>query len=175
MKADQYIRVIDFERTQHYKDRKPIWIKLYRDLLQDDRLFELSEGDRYQLVALLILASQHANLIPNKPAWLRKELSINRSISLQNLIDAGWIELLTQEQADVIHASNALAGRYQDAPRVEKSREEKNKSAASNGNGAHSWSTDFPKGAPLPDTELQRALDIEQRTKEIARQKDMRR
>ncbi len=128
----QFIRVIDFEKFQHYRDRKPPWIKLYRDLLSDDRLFELSEADRYQLVALFLLASQHDNRIPFKDGWLRKELGINRPISLQKLVDAGWITLLEQDASGMLHASDVLANPEQAAipraraeSREEKSREEK--------------------------------------------------
>lgn len=105
----QFIRVIDFEKLQHYRDRKPPWIKLYRDLLSDDRLFELSEADRYQLIGLFLLASHHDNKIPNKSGWLRKELGVNRAISLQNLIDNGWIELVEQDASGLLHASDVLA------------------------------------------------------------------
>jgi hypothetical protein len=107
----QFIRIKDFEKLQHYRDRKPPWIKLYRDLLADDRLFDLSEADRFQLVALFILASQHDNMIPNKPAWLRSELRINRSIQLQRLIDTGWVELVEQDASGMLAASDVLAER----------------------------------------------------------------
>lgn len=127
----QFIRILNFEKFQHYRDRKPPWIKLYRDLLSDDRLFDLSEADRYQLIALFILASQHDNLIPNKQEWLRKELAVKRPIPLQKLIDTGWIEVVEQDASKVLHVSTPLADCEQDAipraraeSRVEKSREE---------------------------------------------------
>ncbi len=125
----QFISVNRFEKFQHYRDRKPPWIKLYRDLLSDDRLFDLSEGDRWHLVGLFILASQHDNLIPYKPAWIKKELSLTRPISLKVLIDTGWVSLVERDASGLLAASELLAGRKQE-PIVEvetegeKSREE---------------------------------------------------
>ncbi len=136
----QFIRIVDFEKLQHYRDRKPPWIKLYRDLLSDDRLFELSEADRYQLIGLFLLASHHDNLIPNKSGWLKKELGINRPISLQNLIDSGWITIVEQDASKVLHESSLLAEVEHDAiPRAlareetEKRREETEKRYISHG------------------------------------------
>ena len=105
----QFITIKNFEKFQHYRDRKPPWIKLYRDLLADDRLFDLSEADRFQLIGLFIIASQHDNLIPNKPAWLRSELRINRPISLKSLIASGWIEVVEQDASGALAASKGIA------------------------------------------------------------------
>lgn len=118
----QFISILNFEKFQHYRDRKPPWIKLYRDLLSDDRLFDLSEADRYQLIGLFIIASQHDNRIPNKPAWLRKELAINRPISLQKLIDTGWIQVVEQDASIPLAASSAIASCKQETI-VEKRRD----------------------------------------------------
>ena len=97
----QFISIRNFEKFQHYKDRKPPWIKLYRDILGDDRLFELTEAERWQLIGLFILASQNDNRIPYKPAWLKKELALSKPISLQKLIDTGWVILLEQDATQI--------------------------------------------------------------------------
>src|SRR5262249_13633306 len=46
----RFLRIRNFERFQHYKDRRPPWIKLYRDLWGDPRFFALSEENRYMLI-----------------------------------------------------------------------------------------------------------------------------
>ena len=120
-----YFRVRNFERFQHYADRKPPWIKLYKDLWRDPRFFALSENDRYQLISLFILASQNDNKIPVNQDWLQHELCTKKAISLETLVASQWVEYLEQD------ASMVLAGCQQDAipralARVEKRREEKN-------------------------------------------------
>ncbi len=119
---EQFITIRNFEKFQHYHDRKPPWIKLYRDILSDDRLFELTEAERWQLIGLFILASQNDNLIPYKPAWLKKELALSKPISLQKLIDTGWVILLEQDASKMLAASNALAEGYQVASKMLESR-----------------------------------------------------
>lgn len=112
-------RVRNFEKFQHYTDRRPPWIKLYKDLWHDPRFFILSESDRYQLISLFVLASQHDNKIPDNQEWLRHELCTSKPISLEKLIDTGWLEYLEQD------ASEVLAGCLQDAiPRARAERRE---------------------------------------------------
>lgn len=118
----KFIAIRNFEKFQHYHDRKPPWIKLYRDILSDDRLFELTEAERWQLIGLFILASQNDNHIPYKPAWLKKELALSKPISLQKLIDTGWVILLEQDASNLLAASNTLAECYQDASELLESR-----------------------------------------------------
>lgn len=102
----QFIRVLNFEKFQHYRDRKPPWIKLYRDILDDERFFDLTDGERYQLFGLFILASQHDNLIPNKPEWLKHQLRCQKVIPLQRLIDTCWVELMEQNASGLLAPCN---------------------------------------------------------------------
>jgi hypothetical protein len=91
-----FLRVIDFEKLQHYRDRKPPWIKLYRDLWSDPRFFDLNETERYFLISFYIVASQTDNRIPENPAWLKKEMATTKPIPIARLIEAGWIERVEQ-------------------------------------------------------------------------------
>jgi hypothetical protein len=105
--SNDFIVVKNFEKFQHYKDRKPPWIKLYRDLLEDDKFFELDDNERYHLIGLFIIASQHDNKIPNKPAWLKHQLRTRSIININKLSDAGWVVL--QDASGSLAASNVLA------------------------------------------------------------------
>ena len=52
------MRIKNWEKFQHYKDRRPPWIKLYRDLL-DKRDFGLLSGDAAKhLIMLWLIASE---------------------------------------------------------------------------------------------------------------------
>ena len=88
----QYLRVRNFERYQHYKDRRPPWIKLYKDLWNTPEFFELSEKTRYFLLGIFVIASQNDNKFPNNERWLRRELATTKPIPIQQLIDLKWLE-----------------------------------------------------------------------------------
>jgi hypothetical protein len=49
-------RIKNWKKFQHFKDRRPPWIKLYRDILDDADFFELSDGDAKTLILLWLIA-----------------------------------------------------------------------------------------------------------------------
>jgi hypothetical protein len=51
-------KVKDWPKFQHFKDRRPPWIKLYRDVLEDDDYFELPSEPAKYLMLLWLLASE---------------------------------------------------------------------------------------------------------------------
>ena len=52
------MKIKDWKKFQHFKDRRPPWIKLYRDLLDDDEWFSLPPISAKALVTLWLLASE---------------------------------------------------------------------------------------------------------------------
>jgi len=52
------MKVKGWSKFQHFKDRKPPWIKLYRDLLDDLRWHELDPKSAKLLISLWLLASE---------------------------------------------------------------------------------------------------------------------
>lgn len=64
------MRIKNWKRFQHFKDRRPPWIKLYRDLLDDMEWHELDPLAGKHLVMLWLIASENGGVIPGN-----KELS----------------------------------------------------------------------------------------------------
>lgn len=58
-----YLRVRNWERFQHYKDRNPIWVKFYVELLDDMQIRALPLPTRFLLDQLLLLAARQNNAI----------------------------------------------------------------------------------------------------------------
>lgn len=90
----KYLRIRDFEKYQHYKDRKPPWIKLYRDLWSNPLFFELTEAERYCLLSFFVIASQNDNCIPENLDWLKREMATKKAVPVERLVLAGWIEYM---------------------------------------------------------------------------------
>jgi uncharacterized phage protein (TIGR02220 family) len=58
------MRIKDWDQFQHFKDRNPIWIKLYRTLLDDIEWHKLSGDEAKALVMLWLLASEKKGELP---------------------------------------------------------------------------------------------------------------
>jgi hypothetical protein len=114
------MKIKNWSKFQHFKDRRPLWIKLYRDLL-DDRLWnELDPLSSKVLVTLWLLASEDAEMEGNLPdiktiAWRMRmsEKQVTECvIKLSHWLEQDGIELIS-------------SGYQSDAPEKRRDREEK--------------------------------------------------
>lgn len=62
------MRIKDWHKFQHFKDRKPPWIKLYRDLLDDLQWHELDPQAAKILVMLWLIGSENDGNLPDTHA-----------------------------------------------------------------------------------------------------------
>mgnify|MGYP001615686967 CR=1 FL=1 len=83
--------VCGWDRFQHYKDRDPPWIKLYRSLLQDYLFITLSDRDKCHLILLWLWAACTDNCLPRDAAWLRRRLGLHSDPNLELFINQGWL------------------------------------------------------------------------------------
>lgn len=88
------VSVRNFSRYQHYKNRRPLWIKLYLAIKVDRDFKALSCESRILFIYLLLLAAEHDNRIPADPGWLAVEAGMKpRAISkaLAELLAGSYI------------------------------------------------------------------------------------
>ena len=109
-------KIKEWKQFQHFKDRTPPWIKLYRYLLDDPDWHELSGDSAKKLVMLWLIASEDPKKSGNLPN-IRKiafRLRITEKQTSDLLKKLGhWVLL---EQDDI----NPISRRYQDdAPETE--------------------------------------------------------
>jgi hypothetical protein len=72
----QKMKIKNWKKFQHFKDRKPPWVKLYRDLLDDLEWHELDPKAAKVLVMLWLIASEdEGNIPPIKQLAFRLRLS----------------------------------------------------------------------------------------------------
>ena len=106
------IKVKDWNKFQHFKDRKPPWIKLYRDLLDDLEWHELDPLAAKALVAIWLIASENDGELPEmKKLAFRLRVTEKQAISIVSQLDHWLI------QDDI----NLISDRYQsDSLEIEK-------------------------------------------------------
>lgn len=84
-------KVKNWERFQHFKDRLPPWIKLYRDILDDYDINMISSDAFKFLIQLWLLASQDKEgkgyLPPVHQIAYRLRLSKNKCLDLLRQVD----------------------------------------------------------------------------------------
>jgi hypothetical protein len=97
------IKIKNWHKFQHFKDRKPPWIKLYRDIMDDINWHELSGDDAKTLIMLWVIASENnGELLSDKELAFRlrvTEKSIKSTLSRLS----EWVE--TERYQDDINLS----------------------------------------------------------------------
>lgn len=86
-----HLAVRNWDEFQHYRDRDPLWIKIYGRLLDDAEFLALPEAAQAQLVKLWLLASRCKNRIHDNRSFLRHALHTNR-LYINELLAARFIE-----------------------------------------------------------------------------------
>jgi HEPN domain-containing protein len=110
-KKVQQMKIKNWSKFQHFKDRKPPWVKLYRDLLDDIEWHELDPKAAKVLVMLWLIASEDDGRIPHtKQLAFRLRMSEkDTEVCVSKLFH--WLE-----QDD----NRLISSRYQDdAPETE--------------------------------------------------------
>src|SRR5262245_42965080 len=85
------LAVKNFDKFQHYKDRSPVWIKLYRSLLRDYEFASLPDAARGQLLLIWLLASETGNELPNDAAWIGRQINATETVNIELLISSGFL------------------------------------------------------------------------------------
>jgi hypothetical protein len=106
-------RIKNWHKFQHFKDRKPPWVKLYRDILDDLEWHELDAKAAKVLVSLWLISSEDDGYLPEV-----KKLAFRLRISETNTLEilgklSHWLE-----QTDI----EPISGGYQES-RLETERE----------------------------------------------------
>jgi hypothetical protein len=114
-------RIRSWEKFQHFKDRRPPWIKLYRDVLDDMEWHELDPAASKVLVMLWLIASEDDGKLPDS-----KKLAFRLRMSEKDIISAisqlsHWVEQV-DITCDIADGNSPISERYQD-DRLETERE----------------------------------------------------
>lgn len=124
------IAIKNWERFQHYKDRDPPWIKLYRDMLTSEPWLLGTDLSRLVQVAITLLAARYQNDIPYQFAMLKKvasfdcnEKQFKNAISYLSSVNFLEIRGVTSASNGLAHDASGLLATCN--TETEQSREEK--------------------------------------------------
>lgn len=91
-----FLAVRNWRKFQHYKDRRPIWIKVHTELVTPgSQWLALSIEARGVLTGLWLLAAEYGNVIPNDPEFIAKLLRTSPKAcreALAELRKGRWIQ-----------------------------------------------------------------------------------
>lgn len=120
------MRPKNWDKFQHYRNRRPTWIKLHRELLDKEEFYALKGEDaKYLFMIWLIASEEHGQLPPIKQLAFRLRLTVPKCEELLGRL-GDWLEsspceVLAEEPKP---ASNLLADCKQVAiPEREKEKE----------------------------------------------------
>jgi hypothetical protein len=86
--------VKNWRKFQHYKDRNPIWIKLYVELLTSKDWVVLDDASRVLVITCMLLATKHNGVIDGSPAglaYLKRVAYLNSTPNLTPLIESEFL------------------------------------------------------------------------------------
>jgi hypothetical protein len=103
--------VRNWHKFQHFKDRKPPWVKLYRDILDDQNWHKLDADAAKTLVMLWLIASESDGVLPEIDE-LAFRLRISKK-SLESIVSklGCW---LIQDDIAPISDIGSISGQHQD-------------------------------------------------------------
>lgn len=128
----RYLSVKSWDKYQHYKDRDPPWIKLYRDTFTTESWVLGTDLSRLLQLASTMLAARYSNKIPLNFTLLKRVVTLDCKESeflaaINHLIENDFLEIHEVEDDRKQSASTLLATCSSEERRGEKSRAEESR------------------------------------------------
>jgi hypothetical protein len=98
MEPQEFIRITNWAKFQHYKDRNPPWIKLHQSILTSREWVLSDDSKRIMLIAMMLLAARDDNKIPNDPLYIKAVARLDSEPDLAWLIKIGFCEYWTDDK-----------------------------------------------------------------------------
>lgn len=96
------MRIANWKKYQHYKGRRPEWIKVYNSLLQNYDYAKLSDTSKLVLFTFYLIGSRTMDgMIPFDLQYIRSQGAISADVTIdhiQELANQGFLELTEDEK-----------------------------------------------------------------------------
>lgn len=100
------LKVRNWDKFQHYKDRRPPWIKLHFAILSSKDWVMLSDSERVLAIACMLVASQ-SDLDPGcfeaDPDYIKRVAYLNTDPDFKPLIDQGFLRVVKADDSERKH------------------------------------------------------------------------
>ena len=116
----EYLRIKNWSRYQHYKDRNPPWIKLHQEILSSEDWVLLADASRYCMLICMVVAARFDGHVPSNPAYLKRGAYLDRTPDLQPLIDCGFLVNPQANASDVQADASLEKETYREETETEK-------------------------------------------------------
>ena len=110
------LRVRGWSKFQHYKDRRPPWLKLHVELLANFKWHKLSSDSKALAICIWIVACEHddpkSGLVTDDPEELAFRAQMDEKVvvqSIKQLIQQGFIEHIETDASDLLAPCYQLA------------------------------------------------------------------
>jgi hypothetical protein len=90
--TNKFLKVRNFEKFQHYKQRNPPWIKIYSSMLDDYEFQKITDEAKFHCIGLMLLASRLDNVLPNDADWLSHKIGAKSEINIDLLVEINFLE-----------------------------------------------------------------------------------
>lgn len=130
----KFLSIKGWDRFQHYKDRDPPWVKLYRDLLTSESWVLGTDTSRLLQVASVLLAARYNNRIPYRWDFIRKVASLEcterqfedavRHLAVNDFIEIESDQSVTNAAELVEHSASTVIATCPSEAEAIQSREE---------------------------------------------------
>lgn len=122
-----HFRVANWSEYQHYKDRNPIWIKLYGSILSSEMWVGCSDASRVLAIVCMVIASKNNGCVPAQNlAYIRRQAYLDYEVTLESfkpLIDCGFLEDASGLLAPCYHDASEMLDQRREEERREEERQ----------------------------------------------------
>lgn len=87
------LKVKNWDKYQHYKDRNPPWIKLHYEIMTSRDWVCLDDASRVLAVACMLIASRNNGEIPADKGYIKRVAYLNSEPDFEPLIRCGFLVL----------------------------------------------------------------------------------
>ena len=111
----KFLRIREWAKYQHYRDRNPPWIKLHVELLSSYSWVSLDDASRLLAVVCMVLAARTGNRIPLDRDFIQRSAYLKKRPDIRPLVECGFADVVEEADTDIENkplgqiASEALA------------------------------------------------------------------
>lgn len=85
------LRIKNWDKFQHYKDRNPPWIKLHYEILSSKDWVMLDDASKLLALAIMLIASRSGGEVPSDMEYIKKVAHLKQKPNIKPLIDSGFV------------------------------------------------------------------------------------